>query len=212
MEYRFDPAWINTADTTEVYKQDHRSRVWRIEASDGGSFVIKRYEFNPLRQKLGWLIGRHPAQREIRRAAYLSQLGVPVVPIIAHGWDSKEGASRAWLVTPCTGRSLFHLFYHQELSDPDRRGRILDMAGELTGELIRRGLFNRDHKASNILVDSKDRLWLIDTGGVRPMWSVWGGAKRMIRSLQGNLAEAGAGPADLARLARTCSSYMDRSR
>ncbi|RMH21075.1 MAG: hypothetical protein D6698_03190 [Gammaproteobacteria bacterium] len=211
MEYRFDPAWIDTADTTEVYKQDQRSRVWRIEVPDGGSYVIKRYEFNPLRQKLGWLIGRHPAQREIRQAARLSQLGLPVVPTIAHGWAISEGASKVWLVTPYMGQSLFHLFYHQKLSDPDRRGRILDMAGRFTGELIRRGLFNRDHKASNLLVDSSDWLWLIDSGGVRPMWSVRGGATRMIRSLQGNLAEAGAGPADLARLARTCSSYLEQN-
>ena len=104
-------------------------------------------------------------------------------------------------MTPYLGTSLHNLIYHGELADTDRRQRVLEAVGRLTGELIRLGLFNRDHKASNILIDSDDRPWLIDVGAVRRQRGE-AGAGRMLANLCETLAQAGATEADLARVRR----------
>jgi serine/threonine protein kinase len=194
----FDPGWID-AEPAQVYKHDARSRVWRVDAPDGRSFVIKRFEFSPLRQLLGYCLGLHPGQRERRRCGHLQRLGLRVAPIIAAGVCRRGLGIGYWLVTPYLGTSLHNLFYHDGLTDDARRARVLDAVGELTGELIRHRLFNRDHKASNILIDQDDRAWLIDVGAVRRLRGS-SDAARMLKNLDDTLAQAGATPQDRVRL------------
>lgn len=201
MEAGFDPAWIFDREPAQVYKHDARSRVWRIDAADGRSFVVKRFEYSPIRQLLGFVLGLHPGQRERRRARHLKAAGLTVAPIIASGVQRRGVGVCYWLVTPYLGTSLYHLFYQGELTDADRRERVLQAVGRLTGELIRLGIFNRDHKASNIVVDGEDRPWLIDVGAVRRFRGV-AGAVRMLANLCQTLAEAGATQADLALVRR----------
>lgn len=199
MDTGFDPAWIDQLEPVEVYKHDARSRVWRIDAPDAGSFVVKRFEFNPVRQALGRLLGNHPGMREIRQTRRLISQGVPVVPIIASGVQRRGAGLQYWLVTPYVGKSVFNLIFHGDLSDAERRARVLDGVGRLTGGLIAKGFFNRDHKASNILIDAEGKPQLIDCGGVRRH----GGeadSRRMLTNLTANLAEAGATEADLDRV------------
>ncbi|MEZ6190281.1 MAG: lipopolysaccharide kinase InaA family protein [Phycisphaerales bacterium] len=199
MDTGFDPAWTDTIEPAEVYKHDARSRVWRIDAPDGRSFVIKRFEFNPIRQALGQLLRVHPGMREIKQTRLLIDRGIPVVPIVASGTQRRGGGVFFWLATPYVGKSVFNLLYHGDLSDAERRAAVLDGVGRLTGELIAEGFFNRDHKASNILIDAEGKPLLIDCGAVR-----WHGGKtdsrRMLTNLTANLAEAGATDADLDRV------------
>ncbi|MEO0587532.1 MAG: hypothetical protein AAF078_07825, partial [Planctomycetota bacterium] len=70
----------------EVYKQDRRSMVWRVDHARG-SYVIKRFEYSSWRQRAGHALGNHPAQRELRAGAMLMAQSVPVVPVRAAGWD-----------------------------------------------------------------------------------------------------------------------------
>ena len=64
--------------------------------------------------------------------------------------------------------------------------------------LIRSGQFFRDLKTSNLLVDSEDRVWVIDTGSVRRVLSgddVW----RMLANLDRTAVRDGASQADRLR-------------
>jgi tRNA A-37 threonylcarbamoyl transferase component Bud32 len=199
MHTGFDPAWISDREPQQVYKQDARSRVWRVSGDGGGSFVIKRFEFSPLRQVLGLAIGQHPGQREIRRARQLIASGLSVAPIIASGFQRRGPGGFYWLATPHLGTSLHNLFNQDHMADPDRRQRVLDAVGRLTSDLISMGLFNRDHKASNIVVDSEDRPWLIDVGAVGRSRGP-AGADRMLTNLCDTLTQAGALDADIAQV------------
>lgn len=216
METAFISAWLDSLEPTEVYKQDRRSRVWRIDTPDGRSFVIKRFEYNPLRQTLAGVLGVHPGQREQRCCAMLKRVCVSVVPIIASGACRRGLGQNLWLVTPYVGVSLYNLLYRDGLTDIARRGRVMDAVGGLTGQLAGKGLFNRDHKASNILIDGEDRPWLIDVGGVRRSRGA-ADTLRMLENLRANLAEAGATEAECDRVERACrqspeSSTADSSR
>ncbi len=205
MDTGFDPAWIDTCEPTQVYKHDARSRVWRIDAPDGRSFVVKRFEYNSLRQLLGYLVWLHPGQRECMQYHWLHRVGVRVAPIVASGVSRRGLGLTYWLVTPYLGASLHNLFFHDELKDEARRQRVLDAAGKLTGELIRYRIFNRDHKASNIVIDRYNRAWLIDFGAVQSRYK-FGGVARMLANLSETLTQAGATPSDVARLLKASST------
>lgn len=201
MDKPFDPSWLKRCEPVAVYKQDRRSRVWRIDPPGGRSFVVKRFEYWPMRQVFAAALGVHPGQRERRCEKRLRAADVDVVPIIASGMTGMK----LWLATPFVGKSLHNLFFHGDLDDGQRRERVLRSAGELTGTLIRKGFFNRDHKASNILVDEADRARLIDYGAVRRLRGP-GDRGRMMAGLCANLTEAGATGADLEQLRQACDS------
>ncbi len=137
----------------------------------------------------------------------MQRLGLAVVPIVAAGVRRAPRGLVFWLATPYIGMSLYNLLHHGHLTDADRRARVMDAVGELTGELIGKRLFNRDHKASNILIDAEDRPWLIDVGGVRPSRGV-AATRRMLGNLRANLAEAGASEDDLGRMERACGNTL----
>ena len=211
MDDAFDIAWVDRCKPVRVFKQDARSRVWRIDAPKGKAYVVKRFEHSPLRQRLAAMLGFHPGQRELRCYDLLKRESIPTAPIIASGTSPAGLGVRFWLVTPYFGTSLHNLFNEKGLAGQDaRRGRVLTAAGRLTGDLIRKGLFNRDHKASNILIDSDDRAHLIDFGSVRrgcdPAL-----AKRMLDNLDATLAQAGASERDRALLRETADEVSGKA-
>jgi hypothetical protein len=187
----------------EVYKTDARSRVWRVE-TERGPVVIKRFEFSAVRQRLGALLGVHPAQRERRWNARLASLGIPVAPILAHGW---LGGKR-FLIYPYVGPSLHWVM--RQRSGPARHA-ALRSAAEITAALIRAKLFNRDHKASNMLVDAEGKAYLTDVGGIRAFRE--GAAEAMLASLDESLARAGGTRGDRWRVGlevvRRCPELRD---
>jgi tRNA A-37 threonylcarbamoyl transferase component Bud32 len=199
----FDPGWVDQCEPVEVYKHDARSRVWRIDTPGGLSFVIKQFEYNPFKQRLAALLWMHPGQRERWCCDRLYKAWIPVVPIIASGKIRDGTGMKLWLATPYMGKSLYNLIHHGELSDAEQRGRVLDAVGVLTGGLVRKGLFNRDHKASNIIIDGEDRAWLIDVGAIR-FRRGRADTRRMLGNLRANMVDAGASQADLERLDQAC--------
>jgi tRNA A-37 threonylcarbamoyl transferase component Bud32 len=160
---------ILTAPPAEVYKSDRRSRVWRVDLPPerGGRAVIKRFEYSPLRQAVAWRLGIHPAQRELRAAARLRSLGLPVAEIMGAGTERSGWGIRAWVATRWLGRSLHNRLRDGDLDDFARRTAAAEAVGRLTAGLLSEGLVNRDHKASNLILDDAGRVWLIDAGAVR---------------------------------------------
>lgn len=160
-----DPsAWLSMPEI-EVYKEDRRSRVWRVEDEAGRAWVIKRFDHSPLRQRLMAKIGQHPAQREVNWHAKLITAELPVVPIAAAGHD---GLGRRWLVTPWRGDDLAMWIRQGRLgNDASRRHEVTRQLGSMAGRIMQMRVFNRDFKARNFVVDEDGKVWLIDAGGCR---------------------------------------------
>lgn len=157
---------VATAAPTWVFKQDRRSRVWQIEGPDG-PVVVKRYEHFPLKQLFASLLGTHPAQKEAKMSKELRGKGVSAAPILAEGQHWSGVGVKRWLVLPVIGKSIQQMGRQGDLESPVRRKHIVDGIADLTVQLIEREYYHRDHKVSNILSDTKGRLWLIDVGAVR---------------------------------------------
>jgi serine/threonine protein kinase len=148
---------------TTVYKSDRRSRVWRIASPAlQQDLVLKQWTHWPPRQQAARLLGIHPAQRERAINQRMRDAGLPVAPIVDHGWSR----GRAWLATPWLGPSLCRLMQDRALSAPQRR-ELPRRVAALVARLIESRWFFRDLKTSNILVDGAGKLWLIDVGSAR---------------------------------------------
>lgn len=145
------------AEPVRVFKQDARTRVWQAHGPDG-PVVVKRFEYWPLRQSAGRLLGLHPGQFEQRRMKLLQRAGVPAAPIIAAGMVD----GRYHLVTPFIGPSVQQILYEGRLDRPR-----MEAIADLVQRMLSAGLFNPDLKVSNILIDREDRAHLIDVGKVR---------------------------------------------
>ncbi|MEM6856070.1 MAG: lipopolysaccharide kinase InaA family protein [Planctomycetota bacterium] len=200
-----DSAWLSLPEV-EVYKQDRRSRVWRVEDDAGRPWVIKRFEHSPLRQKITAAFGQHPAHREMNWHAKLIAAELPVVPIAATGHDE---LGRHWLVTPWRGDDLTAWIEHGRLADDtNQRHAVARQLGELAGRIMQMRVFNRDFKARNFVLDDAGKVWLIDAGGCRggkgtPLLAI---ALRMLtllnRTAQGAAQASGRNDAKITRADR----------
>lgn len=150
----------------EVYKQDHRSRVWRVRDEAGRAWVVKRFEHDVVKQRWTAAVGRHPAQLEAGWHRRLAAKGLPVVPVAGRGGG--DAAGRRWLITPWRGETLDRLVMEGELAQqPGRRRELAVGVGTLVGQLAAAGVYHKDCKAANLVVDTGGGLWLIDVGGCR---------------------------------------------
>lgn len=195
-------AAVRRGEQGEVYKQDRRSRVWRIDL-DQAPAVVKRFEHSPPRQLAAWLLGMHPAQVERRANRRLTRDGIAVVPIAAHGVVAAGLGLKAWLATPWAGRPLVTLLAERP-SGPHRRALAVAV-GRLAGVLIALGWFFKDLKTSNILVDEAGAVRLIDVGSARRRWTR-GQAIRMLVMLDRTAERDGASRADRLRALRAALS------
>ncbi len=150
----------------EVFKQDARSRVWRVEHATRGPVVVKRFEYQPLRQRAALALGLHPAQWELRQNARLRGAGVPAVPIQDAGVEPAGVGARVWLATPWSGKSMQTLL-KQPGQTPDDVRALLAAAAGLTRRLIEVGYTFKDLKPSNLVIDGDGRAHLIDVGSAR---------------------------------------------
>ena len=147
-----------------TYKDDRRSWVWLTEATDGGRWVVKVYRHAAWQQKLQWRFDQHPAQWERRWVDRLAEMGLPVVPIQAAGFDD----GHAWVVTPYRGETLHKWIRRRQLSDDyAARHAVTRQLGQILGQLTHAKVLHRDAKASNFVIDPDRRLSLIDVGGCR---------------------------------------------
>lgn len=139
--------------------------MWRVEDEAGRPWVIKRFDHNPLRQRLMAKLGQHPAQREIDWHEKLITAELPVVPIAASGHDE---LGRRWLITPWRGDDLAMWVRQGKLAaNAKLRHSLTRQLGEITGRIMQMRVLHRDFKARNVVVDTAGKIWLIDAGGCR---------------------------------------------
>lgn len=135
-------------------------------AGEVGTYVAKRFEYTPVRQRAALLVGRHPAQLELARNTALRAAGVPVAPIVDAGIEPAGAGCHVWLVTPWLGDTLQRRLRAEHASDAQRE-RWVDAAAALTHRLLRAGYTFRDLKPSNIAFDEREQAHLLDVGSVR---------------------------------------------
>lgn len=192
----------------EVFKEDARSRVWRVDAPDGRAWVIKHFVHAPWKQKLTARLGTHPAQREQQWHQRLAQNGLAVAPI-EHEGVYPDGTR--WLATPYLGVSLYNWLRH---CDPQRDARqrhdLTRQLGRLTGLLLAMRVQHGDHKASNVVLDDAGVLHLIDAGACRGFKGtpLLGAALPMLLNLHANLRDAATYHTDPAAVTPTRSDRL----
>ena len=150
----------------ETYKSDARSTVWRTETSEG-AWVVKRFEYSPLRQRVSLILGIHPGQRERRANAELVRQEMPAVPLV--GWvEQRIGLGcKIHLVTPYAGESLQRLLRSGLVRDAEWLRHTLPRVGELANRLVEGRWFLADLKTANIVIDKDGQPRVIDVGRAR---------------------------------------------
>jgi len=167
-------AWIETAATL---KQDERSAVYRGEAIVAGVHrvvIVKTMRLNRIRDLFSRWFRRTRLMRQWRGAALLDAAGIPAARPFAL-FRGRDAGSRNVIETLVMefveGKMLLQYAAEQTPGCPEQRALARAVGSHAAG-LLRAGLFNRDHKPSNIIAqrvpDGPDwRLVLIDTVGIR---------------------------------------------
>ena len=169
-------AWLSRA---RVVKTDDHSSVLSGEVA-GRGVIVKTVATNPMRSRAPAGIGRTRLTRQWQGAELLIENGFAAVePVLMwYGRSSRGHHAETLVMERIEGRTLLGVFAHDDLSSDEQR-RLAGEAGRLTGRLVKAGLFNRDHKPSNIIVlngagagngraapEPASRLVLIDTAGI----------------------------------------------
>lgn len=164
-------------------KDTGRQSVWLIQRPGQEPRVLKIWRLTPvLLVKLA--LGIAQPQRQIAGARRLVRARIRTSRVIA-GW--RFGRRLGWPVVELelayvAGRSALDLVRDGQLAEVQQR-RASASIGTVVAELISAGLFNRDLKLSNLIVDDDAAAWLIDTVAVRPMRRRAAESARMLERL-----------------------------
>lgn len=150
-------------------KDGGRESVWLIQRPGEGPRTLKSWPLTPL-LLLKLALGIAQPQRHARGAKRVARAGIPTPEICR--WGKAQGDLRVELeLVWLPGRDAFDLMSAVELTEPQCR-RASAAVGGIVHALIAAGLFNRDLKLSNLIVDLNSRraaIWLIDPVDVRPL-------------------------------------------
>ncbi len=215
-----DVAWLSRA-ALEVFKEDRRSRVWRVVDAAGDDYVVKLFTDSRLKQTVMAWAGRHPAQLERQWHARLAEQGVAVVPIVDYGVDKR---GQHWQVSPYAGVSLYNWLRQMDPASAEHQRTRRDLGrslGRLVARLLAVHVTIRDFKASNLVVGTDGVLRVIDAGSARGGRGVPALARAlsMLTKVHANLQDAAGyhtspeavrpGPVDRARVYRALVAAFD---
>ena len=139
-------------DGGRILKSDRRSDV-RVHALQDREWVVKRYTVFAPKLWLYRFFRSSRCWREWRGAQRLGAAGVRSCTPLAIVHGRHHGRASESLVLPFVpGRNVARwLKRHQ---DPDERRRVADRLGQQLGLMCAAGIINRDHKASNVIIDA----------------------------------------------------------
>lgn len=167
-------------------KRDDRTSVRRARAADR-DIVIKSWRLSRPKDLLNTLLIRTPGRRHWRGAARLARLGASSAPCLAL-LRSRAGLrfTETLLLEAVPGATLLeHLDMAARGASPfswrEQRELARAVGAQVRG-LTTQGWFNRDHKPSNLIVNSPNRVVMIDVVAIRRDRERTGGA-RMLTSL-----------------------------
>jgi tRNA A-37 threonylcarbamoyl transferase component Bud32 len=162
-----DPAWSASA---KVLKRDGRTAVLEGRVTVDGrarDIVVKVMRADRPKDRLARRLGGTRLMRQWSGAALLERAGIATPACLAL-WRSAGGVE-CLAMERAEGRTLLHEMARAGIPVRDRHA-LAGEAGRLVAQLVRAGVFNRDHKPSNIMVrwdGAGPRLSLIDTAGIR---------------------------------------------
>ncbi len=130
--------------------------------SPGSELIIKGLSCDGPMPRLRALVGRTRLHRQYRTTQRLAALGLPVVPALSLLSASVSGVAHVLLVMDrARGQTLLEFLANaasnatgNAATSARMQHRVADAAGRLVARVVAKGLFNRDHKPSNIIVTS----------------------------------------------------------
>lgn len=148
----------------ERLKLDDRGRgVWRAEML-GRDCVVKARPLQGVLDRLKQILGATDLTRACLGAALLEAKGFGTPRVRVMGLARLDSGWHEVLVTECA--DVTTMLMHWVESDNSERRRLARRAGRVVGELCAAGVFNRDCKPSNLMMDG-DEIAFVDVGGVR---------------------------------------------
>lgn len=196
-------AWLAGAT---VVKSDERSSVLAGDVA-GRAVIVKTVVTSPLRSRAPAGLGRTKLARQWSGAEALIERGLPTVePVLMWAGRSTQGRHAETLVLERVAGPTLLRAIAQGQTSVHAQHALARAAGDLTARLAVAGLFNRDHKPSNVIA-GPEGLVLIDTAGITAL-----GARRPERMLF-NLIVEFVGTHTLPRrtiLLRALVAYLDR--
>lgn len=157
--------------SARVIKSDDRTTVLAGEAA-GYPVVVKALALDRAIDRIRSVVRRTRHWRQARGAAAVASAGLRVchTHAIVRGTDPSGHRVEALIIERVEGPTLLRLASERSVGSGDDRV-LLDRLGEDVGKLVRAGRFNRDHKPSNIIVetqpDGRPVPVLIDTSDIR---------------------------------------------
>jgi hypothetical protein len=173
-------------------KEAGRQSVWLIHRPGEQPRTLKSWPLTPLLlAKLA--LGIAQPQRQLRGARRAARAGIMTAEVC--GWRICWRRPRAWMELELTwvpGRCAIDLAVE---GGPDGSQRRASAAvGCVVARLVEGGLFNRDLKLSNLIVDGGEgatAVWMIDTVGIRRLRRPAVEIARMLERLAVQPAERG---------------------
>lgn len=157
--------------------------VWRTTLTFGTGnrarthdVVIKLDPLDTPKKKLQALVRRTKAFRQWRGADLLTKLGFRAAPCLAvlRG-NAPPGPCELLVLTNLPGRTLLEWAADPGVGPRDQHALAAEV-GRWTGSLVDRGLYNRDHKPSNVVVhdlgEGRFECSLVDTVDLQPTASL----------------------------------------
>jgi tRNA A-37 threonylcarbamoyl transferase component Bud32 len=166
------------ADCEHTFKDDTRSLV-QLRVLGDRRWVVKRYRAPALKTFVYHLVRQTPAWREWRHARTLRRLGVRVLEPTALVHERGGCQWSQALITPHVPAPTLKQWVHDQRNSSEssaamreQRRRVAQSVGHQIGTISASGLSNRDHKATNLLIDERCAAGqqpplLIDPAGLR---------------------------------------------
>lgn len=149
----------------EIVKRDERGREVWLASVESERVAVKVRPLESAIERLRFRLGLTDLGKAALGAAVLSARGLLTPRVRVLGLVRHEGAWREVLVSPwAEGPTLLAAWANADA--PGRRA-LARLAGDVVGGLAGLGLFNRDAKPSNVVLDDTDGPVMVDVGGVR---------------------------------------------
>lgn len=172
--------------SARIIKNDERSTVFSAEIA-GYPVVVKTLALDRVKDRLRARFGRTRLSRQARGAARLESCGVHAIQpyAIVRGLTGEGEPVEALVMPRAEGPTLLRAALDRTIN-PHTARELLDQIGADIAGMVRAGLYNRDHKPSNIILHTDERgaiqPVLIDTADIRRCLAK-GGTRMMARML-----------------------------
>ncbi|MFG0283820.1 MAG: hypothetical protein ACF8R7_05310 [Phycisphaerales bacterium JB039] len=182
-------AWASALATdwpasARVIKREGDRAVWRAQLRDQ-EVIIKTWGLRG-RRRVQSLVLLSPAWRHWRAGHRLLQRGIRAARPIALGAEVIEGKFAEALVLDFVPGPTALEALVRPLGSAEERG-VARAVGEQTGAIVRAGLYNRDHKPSNLIVCDVSaeaaEVAVIDCVGFRRAWGSESALAQMLAKL-----------------------------